>query len=293
MLTIFKNKKNYGVFIKTQHGFEPLEDKVATLSVNDISTHLGYNPFHLHSYHGRFNRRKNIQLVVFEVFTDNVVFVLVDNKNKKTTEKALQEFLKDFRYDEEYDSIFIRDYLLEGIENKLLTIDFFSKVLGLKINNSNDEILAEKLDVKLFFVNGYLASFKLTNDLEEWARHLKKHNKDIIANYANVAKKYWGNDYNMIFNEVNIQSEAFANTPSGYRNEFISLHRGELNTINFLMLLVCHYKQKINQHQFEDYNHGRYIKINDKISDFNIYRLGRFIYYFDIVGNLSKIEQTK
>ena len=97
----------------------------------------------------------------------------------------------------------------------------------------------------------------------------------------------------MIFNEVNIQSEAFANTPRGYRNEFIKFHRGELNTINFLMLLVCHYKQKINICQFENYNHGRYIKINDKISNFNIYKLGGFMYYFDSNGNLSKIEQTK
>ena len=37
MLKIFKNKKNYGAFIKTQHGFDPLDDKVARLSVNDIS----------------------------------------------------------------------------------------------------------------------------------------------------------------------------------------------------------------------------------------------------------------
>jgi len=293
MLAIFKKKKNSGVFVKTKNGFEPLDDSIAQLSINDISSHLGYNPFHVHAYHGHFNKRENIQTVIFEVFTENIAFILVRNEYKTPTEKALCRFLKDFKYEEEYDSIFIRDYLLEGIENKSLSTNFFKKVLDLKIDDLNGETYAERLDVMLFFINGYLASFKLSNNLEEWARHLKYYNRDIIANYAKVAKKYWIDDYDMIFNEVNIQSEAYANTPSGYKNEFIHLHRGEFNTINFLMLMVCHYNQKITEYQFENYNYGRYKKIDNSTPEIKIYLLGEFIYFFDVDGSLLKVEQMK
>ena len=293
MLAIFKKKKSSGVFVKTQNGFESLDDSIAKLSINDISYHLGYNPFHVHAYHGHFNEKENIQTVIFEAFTENVVFILVRNEYKTPTVKALKRFLKDFKYEEEYDSIFIRDYLLEGIENKTLSTNFFKKVLDLKINDLNGDAFAERLDVMLFFINGYLASFKLSNDLEEWARHIKYYNKDIIANYAKVAKKYWIDDYDMIFKEVNIQSEAYANTPSGYKNEFIYLHRSEFNTINFLMLMVCHYNQTITECQFENYNYGRYKKIENSTPEIKIYKLGEFMYFFGIEGDLLKVEQNK
>ena len=293
MLAIFKKKKSYGAYLKSKNGFEPLKDKIAKLSINDISSHLGYDSFHIHTFHNSYKKRSNIDIVAFEVFTNNVVFMLVKDKFKKPTDRALRKFLRNFKYSEEYDSIFIRDYLLEGIANKSLNIEFLSKVLNIPKDNPNAEILVKKLDVKLFFVNGYLASFKLTNDLEEWARHLKNINKDIIANYARLSKKYWIDDYEMIFNEVNIQSEAFANTPSGYKNEFINLHRGEFNTINFLMLLVCHYNQKLTEYQFQNCNHGRCVKVNNINSGNQIYEFGKFNYYFDKEGNLLKTEQKK
>ena len=290
---MFWRKKKYGAFVKTVNGFKQIEDNIAKLSFNDISVHLGYDPFHLHSYHGGFKKRSNIQVVAFEVFTENVVFVLVDDNTKTPTEKSLKRFTKRFNFDEEFDSIFIRDYLLEGIESKSLSIGFFSKNLGLQINDPNGEVLAEKLGVKLFFINGTLASFKLTNDLEEWARHLKKINKDVISNYARLAKKYWQDDYDMIFREVNIQSESFANVPSGYLNEYIPLHKGEFNTINFLMLLVCHYEQKITEYQFKHYNHRRYSELPNYNSKIKKYNLGNFNYFFNSEGKLIDIKQKK
>ena len=290
---MFRRKKTYGAFVKTNTGFTPIEDNIAKLSFNDISMHLGYDPFHFHSYHGGFKKRSNIQLAAFDVFTENVVFVLVDDITKTPTEKSLKRFTRKFNFNEEFDSIFIRDYLLEGIESKSLNIDFFSRNLGLQINDPNGEILAEKLDVKLFFINGTLASFKLTNDLEEWARHLKKINIEVISNYARLAKKYWHDDYDMIYNEVNMQSESFANIPSGYLNEYIPLHKGEFNTINFLMLLVCHYEQNITEYQFKQYNHGRYFELPSNNLMIKKYSLNKFNYSFDNDGKLINKEQMK
>jgi len=293
MWSIFKKNNSSGVFVKTEDGFIRLEDKIAKLSINNISIFLGYDSYHIHTYHGNFNKKNNIDIVVFEVFSDNIIFVLVKNKNKKPTEKALNQFLKNFNYSEEYDSIFIRDYLLKGIDNKSLSLEFLSKVLDINVNKPNQEVLVEKLNIKLFFVNGYLASFKLTNDLKEWARQLKNINKDIIANYAKLSKKYWIDNYERIFDEVNIQSESFANTPYGYKNEFINLHRSEFDTINFLMLLVCHYNKRITENQFKNYNYGRYVKLDNFAPERNVYELGKFNYFFEQNGDLLNVEQKK
>jgi len=291
MLPIFRKRKSYGALVKTKNGFYPIEDSIAKLSVNEISSHLGYDPFHIHTFHGTFSKFSNIEIVALEVFTENVVFILVRDISKRVTEKAVRKFLKGFEYSEEYDSVFIRDYLLEGITNKSLPIDFLSRVLDLPNCNSNEEFIVKKLGVKLFFINNYLASFKLTNDLEEWARHFQSINKDIIANYAKLAKKYWSDDYEMIFKEVNAQSEALAGTPSGYKNKFIPLHKGEFNTVNFLMLLVCHYQQEMIENQFIHFNHGRYRKLGSSDLNIKVYRLDKFIYYFNEKGELLKSEK--
>jgi hypothetical protein len=285
MFSIFRKKKFYGYYVKSENGFKLLNQNG---SINEISEYLGFLPFQIHSYHNP-KKRCHIEAVGFEVFTENIVFVLVNDISKKVTNKRVGLFLKDFKFEEEYDSIFVRDFLLEGIANKTLDIDFMSRVLKLPNQNPNEEFHVRKLGVKLFFVNGFLASFKLTNDLEEWARYFKTINKELIANYAKVAKKYWNDNYEMIFNEVNTQSEALANTPSGYRNEYTSLHKGEFNTVNFLMLLVCHYGQRINEFAFLQLNHGRYELEKDDY--FKVYRLGSFLHYFDKMGVLIKSEK--
>lgn len=291
MLSIFRKHKSYGAYVKTDIGFELLDDTVSNLSINNISSHLGYDPFLIHTYHGNFSKRSNIEVVALEVFTDNVVFILVRDKAKKISTRALRKFFKKFDFNKEYDSVFIRDYLLEGISNRSLSIHFLSKVLELPNKNPNEEFTVKKLGVKLFFVKGYLASFKLTNDLEEWARHFQNVNKHVIANYAKLAKKYWNDNYDMIYGEVNIQSESLANTPSGYKNEFIPFHRGEFNTVNFLMLLVCHYNQKINETQFVNYNYGRYVQLNNIDHIIRIYRLGQFDYFFNHKGELLRTNK--
>lgn len=285
MFSIFKRKKIYGCFVNSENEFKLLDHAG---SINEISSYLGYSPFHVHSYFG-FKNKSNIEAVIFEVFTENVVFILVKDISKKVTNKRLKSFLKDFKFEDEYDSIFIRDHLLEGIANKALDINFMSRILDLPNKNPNEEFIVNKLGVKLFFVNGFLTSFKLTNDLEEWARYFKGVNKELIANYAKVAKKYWNDDYEMIFNEVNTQSDALASTPKGVRNEYVSLHKGECNTVNFLMLLVCHYGQTINEAAFLQLNHGRYELIENNY--LKVYKLGHFLHYFDKMGKIIKSEK--
>lgn len=293
MSLLFRKKNLFGVWIRNQDGFKLLEGEKSKGSINDISIHLGYNPYHIHTYHGNFNKKSNIEIIAFEVFTKNIVFILVRNYKVRITQRHINRFLKKFEFKQEYDSVFVRDYLLEGIADKSLNIEFLSKVLEFQNENHNGEYYIKMLGVNLFFINGILASFKIDNDLEEWARHFQEVNKDLIANYARTAKKYWKDDYEMIYLEVNKQSEALANTPSGFLNEFIKLHRDEFNTVNFLMLLVCHYDLKINEKQFVHFNHGRFQRLVLEKANIKIYHLRKYAYYFDEKGQLNQTIKIK
>lgn len=95
----------------------------------------------------------------------------------------------------------------------------------------------------------------------------------------------------MIFDEVNIQFESLANIPEGVNNKFIDLHREKYGTINFFMLLVCHYGQKVNLEQFETLNKGRFQEIQSINKGIKIHSLGNFLYEFDENGILVNFKR--
>lgn len=268
-----------GFYKITNSGFLEIDTTGTYGSINSVSVLLGYEIFQIHTAH---HLSKKFDAIAFEIFTSKPVFILSD---KKPTFRDFKIAMRKFKFKEEYDSIYIRDFLLEGIANKNLHLDYLSSIFNFSANDPNGEYYAKKIGVKLFFINNTLASFKLDNDLEEWGRYFKNINKDLIVLYAKLAKKYWDNDYDGIFKEVNSQSEALANTPKGFDNEYISLHKGEFGTVNFYMLLVCHYGYSISEEQFQILNYGRYEKKSEKE-----YKLGKATYRFDNEGNLMKID---
>lgn len=280
-MSVFVNQ--YGNYVKLTGGY-------ANKSINDISLHLNYHPDKIHTFLGVTNNEKLITTALLEIFTNNIIAIITKSEVEEVSITEIKEFLKGYSFEDEYSSYTIQDILLNGIENKSLDLDFMARVLDFKVENPNEEYYSEKIDTHLFFINGYLASFKYGSELNKWARHLKSINADIIVGYAQEAKTYWGDDYESIFNEINLQADSFASTPQAYSNEYLKEHITEFGNVDFVMLLVCHYGQKINLSEFKNINYGRY-NIIEKSAEIEVYVKGNFIYSFNKRGILEKISK--
>ena len=150
---------------------------------------------------------------------------------------------------------------------------------------------SKKIGLYLFFSNGYLIDFQSADGLNEWARYLRELNETLFDSYVKVAQKYWGDNRKMIENEINVQGQSLASTPNALKNEFVGKHGGELGTVNFFMLLVCHYNQDVNEATFKMLNNGRYRKLENNGDVIRRYEYKDFILNFSDNGELIEIEK--
>ena len=88
-----------------------------------------------------------------------------------------------------------------------------------------------------------------------------------------------------IKNEINIQADAFSRMPLGVQNEYIKFYTNDGGTVNYKILLVAHYKEKINLQKFKIINKGRYELSNEFNDQGNYkrttYRVNKGLYTFD------------
>lgn len=290
LLSFINSKRSSGLFVQNDYWFEEVKDKIDELSVNGICKHLGYKPIETHALLNFNNKSKIIEYVVVELFTTNIIYVSTQKYPKKLTSEEVKNFMSQFIWEEEYNAVSIEGTLKEGIESKSLTFEFLSRVLDLEETESTGTFKAEKIGFLLTFKKGVLSGFKLDNQLSARTRSFKSHNPELVKQYAQNAKYHWGEDYDRIFDEVNMQFEALVNTPDGFSNEYIELHREpKYNTINFLMLLVCHYEQSIDLDNFRVFNKGRYLE--SKTANSTVLTLGNFVYEFSQYGQLQSCKQ--
>lgn len=145
-----------------------------------------------------------------------------------------------------------------------MKVDYLSKVLNIKDPQPDGILYVERLGLNFFFIDGLLVDFQSSDGLNEWAKHFKQLNPRYFEHYVKHARMYWGNSLNKIINEVNKQFQAFSYIPGGANNQHIELHKNSNGTINFYMLMVCHYGTPITAGQLEDLNYGRYTKIKQQ-----------------------------
>ena len=271
-------------FVPDASGFKKVTSVPINASINKLCEHLGYHTTQFFIWHGDFDIEFDIQMVALEVFSRNIIFVGTRDGVEKVDSSKLNYYLRNLNDAELYNNYNVEDTLKDGIENKTLTSSYLSKVLG----NSNIEpdgvFYSDKINLYLYFKDGYLSDFQSSDGLNKWAKHFKQLNPQLIDDYEAEAKKYWGNDQKQVLNEVNVQSDALAGVPQATSNEFVSLHRNEKGLINYRMLLTCHYDQDITLKDFLIVNHGRYQEVPNNNSILKCYRLGLFEYLFDQDG---------
>lgn len=282
------NKKSTGIFVPQEGGYQELTDTIENTSILGVSTHLGYHPDQIHVYHTDYDENDDIINVIFEVFTNKIIYVLAKTSCLKVSSRDVSHRLRSYDWAEQYDSYTVRDILEKGVANKSLSIEFLSGVLPISDPEPNGIFPVEKIGFYLYFNEGYLTDFQSLDGLGTWAKYFQQLNPRTITLQEAYAKKYWGNNLSQVIKEVNAQCDALANVPEIFKNQYAALHTTEIGTINFVMLLVCHYKRAIGLKEFTELNHGRYQQITP-----TIYSLGRFIYEFDDLELVVKITQIK
>ena len=276
------NKKSSGLFIPYKSEFKELKDEIPVKSINGVSEHLGYHTDQVYTFHEGEESDSGIINIVVEIFSSNIVFVLTNNTVTKLNNKTVNNYLRNFSVRNVFNSYTTEDILKEGIQNKSLKIDFLTRLLAIEEPEEDGMYYVELLGLYLYFIDGYLVNFQSSDGLNEWAKLLRDKNKTIFSSYEKAAKLYWGNEIGKVIDEINMQANLWAKAPDGMRNEYVDLHETEFGTINFAMLLVCHYNYELSFSDFLTINHGRYKEIG-----LNKFRVGRFIYEFSDEGILS------
>lgn len=279
------SKKSSGIFIPNGDQFSELTDYIGEGSINDISLHLGYNPDQTITYFGDFDQNFDVENIIIEIFSCKIIYVLTKCTVTKLDKSKVDYFLKDFNCTVEFDSYNIDSIFQSGIENKSLSIEFLTRVLNLNNAKPNGIFYAKSLDLYLSFKDGLLIDFRSADGLSKWSRYYKQLNPDLIFNIEKTATKFWGEEKSKINNEINIQCDALSSIPDIFNNEYIQLHETDFGTINYFMLLVCHYEREISLSQFMEINHGRYKTYTSSNSVIK-FGLDRFIYEFSADGSL-------
>lgn len=290
----FLKRTSTGVFIPNRNGFKEYKGETGNGSINDTAKALGYHQDQVYCIYN-IDPKKQINFIVFEIFTRNVVCISTNPIITFLTDKDIKRYLGGFSVTKEFTTLRVNDYLLAGIENGSLPIEFLKRVLQLNNSSRNGMFYADRIKTYLYFTEGLLTNFHIDDGLFPTAKYVQEVNKTVFNWISGLAYKYWPQDSFQAKKEINIQCEAWNSIPNTLGNEFVPLHRTENGGANLHMIRVCHYNYPINIEQFKEINHGRYSLISyDQENRVAIFLLGNFKFFFDMdTCNLLRSELTK
>jgi hypothetical protein len=275
-------------FIPKGDDFVAVDVKNKQPSINDICKFLGYNSDQFYSYSDFSNEESKVFIVIFRVFTSDIICAITENTVSGITKNDVNSFLSNFNQEEEFNSYDIENTLKDGVKNKSLSSKFLSEVFHNQISD-NESFVAVEIGYELHFKNGVLSSYNSSDGLNKWAKNWKNELPERYRKYYNEASRYQNNETD-IFKELNAQADAFANTPDGVRNEYMKFHTNDSGIVNYKMLLVAHYNQIMNIAEFKLINKGRY-ELSNEFNDQDNYkrttfRVNKGLYTFDEKGKL-------
>lgn len=287
--------QGWNVFVPQNGSFVKKNINLKVQSINIIAKYLGYNTDQIESYYD--GEDDKISMVVFKVFTNDIIFVLAHDSVANLSAEWVEDYLWDYDFNEVYDSYKREGILTNGIKNKSFTVDFLAKVLNEKSVGPNGLMLAKSIGYNLQFKDGFLVKFNSFDGLNKWARSWKLEQNETYSSYENAAQKYWQGNNEKILNEINIQADAWSRTPEAARNEYIKFHRTMEGTINYKMLLVAHYNDDISLKTFKEINFGRYELVDEFTSSDNYkrttYKVDEALYTFSEEGKIVSSYTTK
>lgn len=276
-------------FVPKGNGYVPVEIKVEKKSMNNICKYLGYNSEQFYSYNDFYHKESKVISIAFKVFTDDIICIITEDTVDSITQKDVDKYLLNFNLSDEFDSYDIESALEDGVKYKSLTKKFLSEIFNKSLSLNENSFIAMKIGYELHFENEILTNYNTSDGLNKWAKGWKNEMLERYKKYYKVASLYNDNQMDII-NEINIQADAFSRIPYGVQNEYIKFHMTDEGTVNYKMLLVAHYKVKINLQEFKAINNGRY-KLSNEFNDQDgykrtTYRVNNGLYTFDENGKL-------
>lgn len=286
--TIALGQEGFKVFIPKGDDYVIANIQNKSPTIREICKSLGYNSDQFYTYNNFNIKDSKIFIVIFKVFTDDLICAIPNENVNSITQKDIDNYLTNFNLKDEFDSYDIESTLEDGVKNKSLSKEFISEVFNTTISDNNSFIAVE-IGYELHFKNGVLSSYNSTDGLNKWAKSWKNEMPERYRKYYNEASRYQTNEAD-ILRELNAQADAFANTPNGVRNEYIKFHTNDSGTINYKMLIVAHYNKTMNLKEFKMINKGRYELSNEFNDQDNYkrttYRVNKGLYTFDENGKL-------
>ena len=251
---VYANSK---VFVLKNGDFVEKSINIETETVNNICSFLGYNKDQFYSYLNSDKIGGDITLVIFKIFTDEIICVITDKSVINLTGERVKEYLSKFNLHKEFDSFDIERTLKNGIANKSLTVEFLGEIFNQVNFIRNGSFVVSQIGYELKFINGFLTDSSPSDGLNIWAKKWKSRGY-IYQRYMNHAKKYLGDDEIKILNEINIQADAESRIPFEALEEYVKFHKNNDGIINFKMMLVAHYNENITLNEFKEINYKRY-----------------------------------
>lgn len=208
------SKKSSGIFVPHGNGFRELTDTIENKSINGIAEYLGYNTNEFHTFIGNWNATNEIQTIVTKIFTTEILFLITLDSITEMPKSAVDQFMMNFNFNNEYDSLNVKAMLTEGIENKSLKLEYLAQVLGFDPQelDGGGIIFSEKLNLYLYFSNGLLVDFSSGDGFNEGARFFQSLNPGLFEDYVSAAEHVWGEDTQSVKRMLNIQSECMTKT---------------------------------------------------------------------------------
>ena len=279
----------FKVFVPIANSYEQIDIDFEGKSINEICDYLGYNKDQFYSYTDFHGENIKIIAVIFKVFTDEIICVLTEDTVQSLYKGNVERYLMNFNLKDDFDSYDIESTLEDGVKNRSLSKEFLSDIFNQSDSLGKNSFIAEEIGYELYFKNGMLIEYRPSDGLNKWAKGWKNEVPGRYRKYYAIAARY-NNDEKDILNEINIQADAFSRIPNGVRNEYIKFHTNSDGTVNYKMLMVAHYNEKINLREFKNINKGRY----ELSSEFNnqdnytrtTFRVNNGLYTFDEKGKL-------
>ena len=183
---VYANSK---VFVLKNGDFVEKSINIETETVNNICSFLGYNKNQFYSYLNSAEIGGDITLVIFKIFTDEIICVITDKSVINLTEERVKEYLSKFNLHKEFDSFDIERTLENGIANKSLTVEFLGEIFNQVNFIRNGSFIVSQIGYELKFINGFLTDFSPSDGLNIWAKEWKSKGY-MYPKYMNHARKY-------------------------------------------------------------------------------------------------------
>ncbi len=234
-------------FIKQDNQWVIKKNVSENSSINDCLLLLGYNHNQFYCYtnynlpYSYDKNGNNILNVCLKVMTEEIICVMTSPGRKSLTDADVQHYMQDFDYSLEYSLYSMECDLDSAIDEHNYTIQFVADTLGIPYSPNDKVLYSSKLKYNFFFEGGYLIGYEIADGLNREAHELKETGEpyNLIESHA---RNFHGSNDEAIFNEINIQAEAFYKLPSGMQNQFLPEFANADGSYNFKMLLVTKYE---------------------------------------------------